>query len=152
MVRTRSPAYEQTGYLPHPRGSSGAPVAPIGGFVLGIPNNLPNDRQRVTAKALSVLTSPEAQKLQVLNGSRTAPRYSVGSDPEVIRISSIFEAVDTMSWQEELQYWPRPPIPQISKVINVCGEVFHNMLRGITTPKRAVIEAQNRADEIMRQP
>ena len=143
-----SPAYEQTGYLPHPSGNGiGRQIAPIGGFILGIPRNLPAHRQQSAAAALAVLTSAEAQKLYVMNGGRTAPRYSVGSDPEVTRLSSIFSAVDTMSWREELQYWPRPPVPQITPIIDVCGEVFHEMLRGLITPKQALIEAQDRAEK-----
>jgi multiple sugar transport system substrate-binding protein len=146
---TNSPAFQKTDYLPHPSGHNGAPIAPVGGFVLGIPNNLPEKRQAMAAKALTAFTSPEAQKLYVLNGSRTAPRYSVGSDPEINSLSPIFQAVDTMSWRDELQYWPRPPVLQITEIIKVCGEVFHDMLRGIITPKQAVIEAQDRADRVM---
>ena len=145
-----SPAYGQTGYLPHPAGAGGNPIAPVGGYVLGIPRNLSKERQEEAAKALSVFTSPEALKLYILNGSRTAPRYSVGSDPEIKRLSPIFEAVDSMSWRDELQFWPRPPVPQISEIIKICGEVFHDMLRGITKPKQALAEAQNLADRAMR--
>jgi multiple sugar transport system substrate-binding protein len=60
-----------------------SPVAPVGGYVLGHPANLPErpHRARPPPKALIAFTSPEAQKLYVQNGSRTAPRYSVGADP-----------------------------------------------------------------------
>jgi len=96
-----------------------------------------------------VFTSPEAQKLYVQHGSRTNPRYSVGADPEVRRASTIFEAVDAMSWRDELQFWPRPPIPEIAHIIRICGEEFHDMLRGITTPREALKAAQARADGLM---
>ena len=36
-----SPANGQTGYLPHPAGPGATPIAPVGGYVLGIPANLP---------------------------------------------------------------------------------------------------------------
>jgi multiple sugar transport system substrate-binding protein len=146
---TSSPAHGQTGYLPHPHGPSGAPVAPVGGYVLGIPANIPADRIDAAVEALIAFTSPEAQKLYIQNGSRTAPRYSVGTDPEVRRLSPIFEIVDQMSWRDELQFWPRPPIPQISEVISICGEEFHDMLRGVTTPREALRRAQARAEDIM---
>ncbi|MEP3275051.1 MAG: extracellular solute-binding protein [Stappiaceae bacterium] len=146
-----SPAHDQTGYLPHPVGHGASPVAPVGGYVLGIPANLAPERLEAAAEALIVFTSPEAQKLYVQNGSRTNPRYSVGSDPEVRRSSPIFEAVDDMSWRDELQFWPRPPIPEISEIIQICGEEFHDMLRGIVPPKQALANAQNRADAAMRQ-
>lgn len=145
-----SPACGQTGYLPHPAGPRGTPVAPVGGYVLGIPSNLPEERRADAIEALIAFTSPEAQKLYVQNGSRTAPRYSVGADPEVSRLSPIFEAVDGMSWRDELQFWPRPPVPQICEIIKICGEEMHDMLRGIATPREALAKAQARAEEAMK--
>jgi len=145
----RSPAAGQTGYLPHPCGPGAAAVAPVGGYVMGIPANLPPERLEAAVEALVVFTSPEAQKLYIQNGSRTNPRYSVGSDPEVRRISPIFEAIDAMSWRDELQFWPRPPVPEIGEIIQICGEEFHDMLRGIISPRAALSRAQARADAAM---
>ncbi len=145
-----SPAAGNTGYLPHPAGPKGSPVAPVGGYVMGIPANIAPERRAAAAEALIAFTSPGAQKLYVLNGSRTAPRYSVGSDPEVRRISTIFEAVDAMSLRDELQFWPRPPIPQITEIIGICGQEMHDMLRGVVSPREALRKAQRRADQIMR--
>ena len=147
-----SPAKDQTGYLPHPAGPNGASIAPVGGYVMGIPANLPKDRVAAAVEALLVFTSPPAQKLYVQNGSRTNPRYSVGSDPDVRRLSPIFEAVDGMSWRDELQFWPRPPIPEINEIIQICGEEFHDMLRGIISPQDALRHAQQRADATLRPP
>lgn len=144
-----SPAYGNTGYLPHPHGPMGRPLAPVGGYVLGIPANLPEERLDDVIEALIAFTSPQAQKLYVQNGSRTAPRYSVGADPEVRRLSSIFQAVDQLSWRDELQFWPRPPVPEICDIIQICGEEFHDMLRGILTPRAALRQAQNRAEALM---
>ncbi len=141
-----SPANGNTGYLPHPAGPKGRAVAPVGGYALGIPANLAPERRAAAAEALIAFTSPEAQKLYVLNGSRTAPRYSVGADPEVRRISPIFEAVDAMSLRDELQFWPRPPIPQIAEIIEICGQELHDMLRGILPPRVALQRAQSRAE------
>jgi multiple sugar transport system substrate-binding protein len=145
-----SPAQGNTGYLPHPAGSGANPVAPVGGYIMGLPANLPVDRVPAAVEALIVFTSPAAQKLYVQNGSRTNPRYSVGSDPDVRRISPIFEAVDAMSWRDELQFWPRPPVPEIGEIIQICGEEFHNMLRGIIPPQEALRRAQQRADAVIK--
>lgn len=144
-------AYGKVGYLPHPAGPGAAQIAPVGGYLLGIPANIAPERRREAAEALIAFTSPEAQKLYVENGSRTNPRYSVGADPEVRRLSPIFEAVDGMSWRDELQFWPRPPIPEISQIIQICGEECHDMLRGVQTPKAALQAAQNRADQVLRE-
>ncbi len=145
-----SPAAGQTGYLPHPSGPGASPVAPVGGYVMGIPANLAPARIPAAVEALLVFTSPEAQKLYVQNGSRTNPRYSVGADPEVRRVSPIFEAVDAMSWRDELQFWPRPPVPEICDIIQICGEEFHDMLRGIRSPAETLRRAQARAEAAMR--
>ena len=145
-----SPAQSQTGYLPHPAGPNASPIAPVGGYMMGIPANLPKERISDAVAALKVFTSPEAQKLYVQNGSRTNPRYSVAADPDVRRMSPIFEAVDAMSWRDELQFWPRPPIPEINEIIQICGEEFHDMLRGIITPKEALRQAQGRADAVIK--
>jgi multiple sugar transport system substrate-binding protein len=146
-----SPAFGQTGYLPHPAGAGARRMAPVGGYVMGIPANLSPERVPAAVEALTVFTSPEAQKLYVQNGSRTNPRYSVGADPEVRKTSPIFEAVDAMSWRDELQFWPRPPIPEIGGIIQICGEEFHDMLRGFTGPRDALRNAQDRADALIRQ-
>ena len=145
-----SPAQRTTGYLPHPAGPKGRPVAPVGGYALGIPGNLAPERVAAASEALLAFTSPAAQKLYVQNGSRTAPRYSVGADPEVRRISPIFEAVDAMSLRDELQYWPRPPIPQIAEIIEICGQEMHDMLRGVTAPRAALRRAQSRAEDALK--
>jgi multiple sugar transport system substrate-binding protein len=144
-----SPAHGQTGYLSHPSAPGGRPIATVGGYVLGVPANLAPERRCDAVEALVAFTSREAQKLFVLNGSRTSPRYSVGADPEVRRLSPIFEAVDAMSWRDELQFWPRPPAPQISGLIQICGEELHAMLRGLCTPREALRKAQVRADALI---
>jgi multiple sugar transport system substrate-binding protein len=69
----------------------------------------------------------------------------------VRRASPIFEAVDQMSWRDELQFWPRPPIPAIGRIIQICGEELHDMLRGIIPPKTALQNAQKRAEQAMRE-
>ena len=116
---------------------------------MGIPANIAPERRDDASEALIAFTSREAQKLYVLNGSRTAPRYSVGADPEVRRLSPIFEAVDAMSLRDELQFWPRPPVPAISEIIAICGEEMHDMLRGIVPPREALKRAQSRAEQAM---
>ena len=144
-------AHGKVGFLPHPSGPNAQNIAPVGGYLLGIPANIAPERLEAAAEALIVFTSPEAQKLYVEHGSRTNPRYSVGADPEVRRLSPIFEAVDAMSWRDELQFWPRPPIPEINDIIRICGEECHDMLRGVKTPKAALQMAQGRADRLLRE-
>lgn len=142
-------AHGNTGYLPHPHGPEGVPIAPVGGYVLCVPSNLADERLDDAVEALIAFTSPGAQKLYAQEGSRTAPRYSVGADPDVRRLSPIFELVDQMSWRDELQFWPRPPIPQISDIIALCGTELHDMLRGLVSPRQALATLQARAEDIL---
>lgn len=144
-----SPACGQTGYLPHPAAPGSMQVAPVGGYVLGIPSNLAPERIPDAVEALTMFTSREAQKLYVQNGSRTNARYSVAADPDVRRASPIFDAVDGMSWRDELQFWPRPPIPEIADIAQVFGEEFHDMLRGIIPAEEALARAEARAQALI---
>lgn len=144
-----SPAHGNTGYIAHPHGPGASNLAPVGGYVMGIPSNIAKDRIPAAVEALRVFTGPQAQKLFVQNGSRTNPRYSVSADADVRRTSEIFEAIDSMSWRDELQFWPRPPVPEISDLIQICGEEFHDMLRGIQSPQITLRNAQARADALL---
>ncbi|SPJ22703.1 hypothetical protein PAA8504_00500 [Palleronia abyssalis] len=146
-----SPAHGATGFLPHPSGSGAPNVAPVGGYVLGIPANIAPERREAAVEALIVFTSAAAQKQVVMEGSRSQPRYSVGADPEVRALSPIFEAVDAMSWRDELQFWPRPPVPAITSIIQACGEELHDMLRRIVTPREALGRVQARAEAALTQ-
>jgi multiple sugar transport system substrate-binding protein len=49
-----------------------------------------------------------------------------------------------------VQFWPRPPAPEIAEIINICGEEMHDMARGAKTIGTALATAQNRADRLMR--
>ena len=145
-----SPAYGVTEYLPHPCGPLGLPIAPIGGYALAIPSNLAPERISPIWTTLMLLTSPQAIKLYIENGSLVSPRFSICMDPEVRRISPLISIVDEMARSGVLQTWPRPPVPEISRVIAIVGEEMHDMLLGVKSIDEALINSQNRADALMR--
>lgn len=145
-----SPARGNTGFLPHPRGPKGQNIAPVGGYALGIPANIDPQRAEAAFRALQLLTSAEACKLYLMNGSLVSPRFSVSADPEVRALSRVVGAVDEFTRTGQLQLWPRPPAPEISEIITICGEELHDMCRGLKTARQALAEAQNRADRLMR--
>ncbi len=126
-----SPAKDQTGYLPHPAGPDAHPIAPVGGYVMGIPANLPPERIASGGRGAARLHLARGSKALRAERQPDQPALFGGADPDVRQLSPIFEAVDGMSWRDELQFWPRPPIPEISEIIQICGEEFHDMLRGI---------------------
>jgi multiple sugar transport system substrate-binding protein len=145
-----SPAHKHTGFLPHPRGPEGRSIAPVGGYVLGVPANLSPERREAAWAAVEFLTSAEAAKLYILNGSLVCPRFSVSADTDVQALSRMVSAVDGMAQLGLLQFWPRPPVPEIADIITICGEELHDMCRGLKTVDSALDTAQNRADRLMR--
>ncbi len=146
-----SPAHGNTGYLPHPVGPGARPIAPVGGYALAMPSNLPPDRVAAAWLAIRSLTSPGAAKLYIANGSVVSPRFSVSSDPDVRAVSPIIPAVDEMARKGYLQIWPRPPIPEISRIIAIVGEEIHEMLSWHKSVDDALAGAQNRVDALMRE-
>lgn len=145
-----SPAYGVTDFLPHPYGPAGKPIAPVGGYALAIPSNIEPDRVGAVWEAMQSLTSPETIKLYIENGSLVTPRFSVSMDPNVRRISPVISIVDGMARSGILQYWPRPPVPEIADLIEIIGTEVHDMLQGSKSVKQALGNAQNRADALMR--
>jgi len=144
-----SPAFGNTGYIPHPAGEGREPISPVGGFILGIPSNLNERRVRDVSLALETFTSARAQTLYVESGSRGVSRYSASEDPRVRTDSPVIEVIDELSRQGALQSWPRPPIPEVGSITQVCGIVMHEMLRGIITPREALVRAQEGAQQII---
>ncbi len=140
-----SPAHRKTGYLPHPVAMTGRPVSPLGGYALAIPANIMPERIPAVWTALTTLTSANAAKLYVTNGSLASPRFSVSKDPEVTAMSPMIAAVDKLARTGVLRMWPRPPLPGISAVIAIAGEEIHDMLRGLKSTQAALADAQQRA-------
>jgi multiple sugar transport system substrate-binding protein len=146
-----SPAQKTSGVLPHPHGPNGRPVAPVGGYALAIPANVDPGRAGAIWTVLRTLTSAEATKQYVLNGSTSSPRFSVGGDSEVARVCPLIGLVDQMARNGVLQAWPRPPIPELQDIVAIVGAEIHDMLCGRNSVAGALDNVQNRADAVMRQ-
>ncbi len=144
------PAFGVTEFLPHPYGPGGKPIAPVGGYALAIPSNIAPDRIDAAWKALQSFTSPQTIKLYIENGSLVTPRFSVSMDRKVRSVSPLISIVDGMARSGILQYWPRPPVPEITDLIEIIGTELHDMLQGTTSVSTALMTAQNRADALMR--
>ncbi|RDB42522.1 extracellular solute-binding protein [Halomonas sp. DQ26W] len=145
-----SPARGNTGYLPHPTGQYGRTITPIGGYALGIPANLSEERVEAAWTALRYLASASMSKLYIMNGSLVTPRFSVSQDPEVAALSPLIGIVDDMARRDILQAWPRPPVPGITDLISIAGNEIFEVLDGRRSIKKALSMAQDRADRIMR--
>ena len=137
-------------YLPQPRGPGGVSNNPIGGFLLCIPANLPEERIELAFEAIAWMTSPEAMKANVQNGFPVAPRFSVSADPEAAATSPIVSIVDRLAKRNMLKSWPRPPVPEYRSLEAILGEEIHSALRGEVPDQAALKAAQAQADSVMR--
>jgi len=102
-------------------------------------------------KVMEYLTRPEMMKWYVQNGNLTSPRYSTSADPEVQSFSKLIRYLDVMERRGETQIWPRPPIPEISGILDVLGLEIHRMLCKELTLGEALSRSQQQVDLIMRQ-
>ncbi len=147
---TRSKVSRKVEYLPHPAGPHGRVTAPIGGFVLCVPANLPEERMRLAVDAIAWITSPDTVRDHLKSGLPVRPRFSVISDPEVMRSSPIVNFVERVARRDLLDSWQRPPIPEYVAVENVLGDEIHDALTGRTSDRAALVAAQRRIDALFR--
>jgi multiple sugar transport system substrate-binding protein len=149
-LNERSPAYRRTGYVPHPIGSAGHPIAPLGGYALAIPANIAPERIPSVWTALQAFTSAHAVRLYTMNGSLACARKSVSGEPQVRAISPMLSAIDDMASRGILKMWPRPPTPDISDIITIAGEEIHDALIGRKSVRVALEDAQRSTDALLR--
>ena len=150
-LNEKSPAYRRTGYLPHPTGPAGRPIAPLGGYAVAIPANIAAERIPAVWTALQAITSAHAVRLYTMNGSLACARKSVSSESQVRALSPMLPAIEDMARRGILKMWPRPPTPDISDIITIAGEEIHDALVGHKAVATALADAQNRADVLMQQ-
>jgi len=127
-LNNESPAYHKTSYLPRPAGHPLFQVSPIGGFSLGIPSNVSEEKIPYILSNIRKFVSPEVVKYYIENGSLSSPIFSVVNDPEVKAISPIFKEIDKMEKEEKIIEWATYPIPAYSKIIEEIGEIIFEYL------------------------
>jgi multiple sugar transport system substrate-binding protein len=137
-------------YLPHPSGPHGNRDSPIGGYILAVPTNLPEERVELAVEAISWMTSREAMKTHVKNGFPVAPRFSVMPDPEATASSPIVRFVDRLARRNLLHTWQRPPLPQYTAIERVIGEEIHDALCGVKSDYVALRDAADRVERLLR--
>ena len=130
-------------YLSPPVSRGNQIAAPVGGFLLTIPNYVSAEHRREVLNAISLMASPEAMKAHVKNGFPVAPRFSVCADPEALASSPIVRFVDGMARRHELNTWSRPPIPAYIEIERALGsEIFAAVFEG-KAPAQALADAEN---------
>jgi multiple sugar transport system substrate-binding protein len=137
-------------YLQHPRGPHGSHNNSIGGFLLSIPSNLPDDQVELAFEGIAWMTSPEAMKANVQNGFPVAPRFSVNSDPEASATSPIVRVVDKLAKRNLLSSLSRPAVPGFLEIETILGSLVHKALRREIGDAEALAQAQDQVDKAMR--
>ena len=145
---TRSRVRRQVDYLPHPAGPEGASTAPVGGFVLAVPANLPESRVQRAVDAIAWMHSPDMVRSHVKSGFPVLPRFSLASDPEMQQSSSIVHFVERVAQRNLLDSWQRPPIPEYPAIERILGEEIHDALTGRKTDVAALSAAQSAIDAL----
>jgi multiple sugar transport system substrate-binding protein len=136
-------------YVPQPSGLGASRVTPIGGYLLIIPSNLPDDRVKLAAEAVSWMTSHDAMRAHVTNGFPIAPRFSVSADPETVVASPLVSVVDKIARRHLLQTWQRPPIPEYTAIEAVLGDEIHAALRREKSDAAALRDAADRIARVL---
>jgi multiple sugar transport system substrate-binding protein len=144
-----APARGKVGYMPHPHGPGAPTKSTLGGWYLGIPTNLEQDRVPLAWKTIEWLTSQEMMKEYTKHGDCVSPRHSVSKDGEVIARCPVIPEVDQMASAAQLAGWQRPPVPELQQIVDVLGSEMHEMLAGKKSPDDAVVDSQEQIDRIM---
>ena len=129
-------------YLPHPAGPRGTNLSPMGGFLLAVPANLPEQRARRAYEAIASMASRDAMRVHAKNGFPVVPRFSVAADPEAAVGSPLIGVVDSLAKRNLIGTSQRPRVPQYAQIESVLGEVLHRALRRECSDAAALAEAQ----------
>ena len=139
----------KVGYIPHPHGPAGRNVSTLGGWYLGIPTNLPDDRVGLAWDVIEWMTGEEMMVEYTKHGNCVAPRFSVSGNPDVISRCPVVKWVDDMARNDQLAGWQRPPVPELQQIVDVLGAEMHEMLAGDKSPADAVANSHRQIDRIM---
>ena len=135
-------------YLAHPNVSGVRCTAPMGGYVLAIPSNLPRERMAMAIQAIKWLTSSIADQTAVRSALPVAPFFSVATDSEMAATSSIVKFVDQLERQGLLNNNIRPDLPEYKLIEDVLGTEIHDVMTGRKTIEDGLRDAQGRIDDM----
>lgn len=137
-------------YLPRPNISGSGRVAPVGGFMLAVPKNLPADRARVAHDAVRWLTSSSTTAKHTRHGLPLVPEFGISSDAELEATSPIVTFVDTLARSNALSTSMRPAIPIYHLMEETLGECIHDALSGKLDDEQALARAATRIELLLR--
>ena len=142
----RSKVKGRVRYLAQPAGHGGANVCPLGGFLLAVPANLPEQRVDAAFEAIRWMTSPDAIRTQRATGFPVLPRFSISGDAGHPGGSALVGFVNELARRNLLATWQRPPLAVYPAVEAILGEEIHACLRGDKTDADALLSVQERIE------
>lgn len=128
-------------YLPPPSSRPGRGLAPLGGFLLTIPSNLPPERKSMAGEVLGWMLGPRAAKVRARDGLPLSPLFSLAGDLEAGAHSPIYRLARSLAQKGALCSWLRPSTPQYFEVEGLVGEAVHDALLGVKSHKDALSNA-----------
>lgn len=146
----RSKVKRRIAYLPQPAGPGGDNVSPLGGFLLAVPANLPEERVEAAFEVIRWMTSPEAIQMHIKTGFPVLPRFSMAADPESAASSPIVHFVNDLARRNLLQTWQRPPLAQYRRIETVLGNEIHAALTHAKSDADALASASRHIQQILR--
>jgi multiple sugar transport system substrate-binding protein len=125
----------------------GEPRAIRGGWGLGIPANLPQERKDAAWHILTYITSQEHERHQVLNYQTDPNRLSTAQDPEIVEaLPYIPEAVAAI---ESAQILEIANIPETFEIVGAVAREINLALTGTQDAETAMANSQAAALEIL---
>ena len=126
----------------------GNPRGIRGGWGLGIPKNLPQERKDCAWHILTYITSKDFEKYQVMTYQTDPNRISTASDPEIVeQLPYIPEAVKAIETAQILEI---ANIPETFEIVGLVAEQINLALLGTHDAETAMANAQAAALDVLR--
>jgi ABC-type glycerol-3-phosphate transport system substrate-binding protein len=139
LVAPDSPVKDTVAFAPVPA-DDGNPRGIRGGWGLGIPKNLPQERKDCAWLILTQITSKAFEKHQVLTHQTDPNRTSTGSDPEITAaLPYIPEAVRAIETAQILEV---ADLPEAFEIITAAAEQINLGLLGTKDAATAMADLQ----------
>ncbi|TME37259.1 MAG: sugar ABC transporter substrate-binding protein [Chloroflexi bacterium] len=127
---------------PWPAAPGLPPRNSFGGWVLGLPAQIPADRLDAAWKFLLWYTSAPVEKMLIDNGNIDYPRVSLIKDPTLQQQHPVFKTVLDLVDKNSFQGWIRAPVPEFVALADNLGTNMQDMLTGGMSPKAACDKCQ----------
>ena len=145
------PLYKKTETLPFPTFYKNQNhILPYGGFNIGIPNNIRENKIKSIWNFLNFFTSSESfKKIHSLGGICT-PRFSLIKDPEITDHSSLTKDISNYSQNHMLQNWMRPALKNMELIYVILTNEIREYLQNNISSKYIAQNLENKINKIIK--